>query len=824
MKHLLWSMLLLSSMAPQLTRLIADDHVSDHVASTATQGQLLIFPSVVALTDQRDRQTVMAVLQSADGSTADVTSQAEFQIRDPEIARLTRTESGAYELTPATNGQTEISVRFAGLQSSAPVGVVHADHLPDLGFRSEVLAVLTRVGCNSGKCHGSASGKDGFRLSLFGYDPEGDHFRLTREMPGRRINLQSPESSLLMTKALGNVDHTGGQRIIEDSRHYNLLLEWLRAGAPDDLPETPVPTGIRVYPQKAVFNAAHQQQQLVVMATFSDGSDRDVTNLAVFLSNNDAAASVNEDGLIKSNGPGSAFVMARFDQFSEGCDLIVRPETSFQFPDLQPHNFVDELVFDRWKDLHLQPSDLCSDEVFLRRVYLDLIGLLPTATDRDQFLTSDSPNRREELVDTLLARPEFSDLWVMKWAELLQIRTANGVSPKGLLLYDRWLRDRIYAGMTIDKVIQELLPATGGTFDNPATSYYQTETTPQLLAENVAQSFLGMRIQCAQCHNHPFDRWTMDDYYGFASFFSQVGYKQAQDPREIMIFNTGTGGLKHPVAGRTVVPAYLGAGAPPISEGMDYREVVAGWLTSDNNPAFARNIGNVVWAHFFGVGIVEPVDDVRVSNPPSNPQLHHALGERLQMYGYNIQPLVRDICLSRTYQLSTQTNTSNQLDQRHFSHSRIRRLRAEVLLDCLNQVTGATQQFRGMPPGSRAVHLPDGRTGEYFLTTFGRASRNTACSCEVSTAPTLSQALHLLNGESTTGKIAQGKLISQLIKQHEEPMEVVRQLYLRCYCRQPTPEETSAIQQKLATSHHLETALQDLFWAILNSNEFIFNH
>ena len=407
---------------------------------------------------------------------------------------------------------------------------------------------------------------------------------------------------------------------------------------------------------------------------------------------------------------------------------------------------------------------------------------------------------------------------------MLQIRTVNGVSPKGLLLYDRWLRDRVHSGVTIDQIVQELIPANGGTLDNPATSYYQTETSPQLLAENMAQAFLGTRIQCAQCHNHPFDKWTMDDYYGFAAFFSQIGYKQAQDPREIMIFNAATGSLKHPVDDRPVVPTYPGAGGAELPTGADNRQVLAEWLASNQNPAFAKNLSNIMWAHFFGVGIVDAVDDVRVSNPPSNPELLNTLGKQLSEYQYDIKPLIRDICTSRTYQLATSRNDSNRFDERHFSHGRIRRMRAEVLLDCLNQVTESSDEFRGLPSGSRAVHIADGQSPNYFLTTFGRAPRATACSCEVKVSPTLSQALHLLNGETTTGKITEGQAIERLLAADSDPMSVVNSLYERCLCRLPTADESSAIQQKLSASPDVKTALADLFRALLNSNEFVFNH
>jgi hypothetical protein len=412
----------------------------------------------------------------------------------------------------------------------------------------------------------------------------------------------------------------------------------------------------------------------------------------------------------------------------------------------------------------------------------------------------------------------------MKWAELLQIRTANGLSQKGLQLYDQWLRQQVRSGNTVDKIVAQLIPATGGTFENPATNYYQTETTPQLLAENVAQAFLGMRIQCAQCHNHPFDRWTMDDYYGFAAFFSQVGYKQAIDPREITVFPTGAGGIQHPLGGRPMAPKYLGDDAPAVAAGADYRRYLAEWLASPENNAFSRHIANVVWAHFLGIGIVEPVDDVRVSNPPSNPELLDALGQHLAGYGFDIRQLARDICYSRTYQLATLPSAANAWDDKNFSSGRIRRLRAEVLLDCLNQVTETSESLPGLPLGGRAVEIADGRAPHYFLTTFGRSSRQTPCTCEVKTSPTLSQALHLINGESTSGKIAEGAVVDRLLAETSDPMRVIEQLYERSLTRLPTEDESAAIAAKLAGSDEVKSDLVDLFWALLNSNEFLFNH
>ena len=789
------------------------------IRSAEGLASFVVYPERISLSNHLDSQDMIVQLRMPDGSTQDVSDLVRKEFAQAGIARLNQ---GHVE--PISNGKTGLRIEYEGNSCEIPIEVVHFDDPVELRFRTDVLPILTKSGCNTGKCHGSASGKDGFRLSLFGYDPAGDHYRITREISGRRINLATPADCLLVQKAIGEVNHTGGQCIDPDSSFYGTLINWLSAGAVIDPVETPRPVRIEVYPKRAVFSQKANEQKLLVMAYYSNGTDRDVTDLSVFISNNDSAAKVSPDGIITGTGSGTAFIMARFDQFTEGTSVVVRPGTDYTFPEITPSNYIDELVHANWRDMHLLPSEVCDDETFMRRVYIDLVGLLPSVEERRTFVKDTSLRKREQLIDALTERAEFLDLWVMKWAETLQVRSSNGVSSKGLLLYDRWLRERVRSGVTIDRIVQEMIPSTGGTFENPATSYYQTETTPQLLAENVAQVFLGTRIQCAQCHNHPFDRWTMDDYYGFASFFSQIGYKQAQDPRELTIFNAGVGEMRHPVSGQVVAPKFLGTEGPVLASGDDVRRSLAEWLTSRKNSEFARNTANIVWAHFFGIGIVEPVDDIRVSNPPSNPALFNALGDRLADYNFEIRKLVRDICCSRTYQLSTHRNSSNEFDERHFSHGRIRRMRAEVLLDCLNQVTGTQDRFPNLPVGSRAVQLADGRVQNYFLTTFGRSTRQTACTCEVKTTPTLSQALHLLNGETTSGKIDEGQIIERLLQDRKDPMAVAAELYERCLSRTPTQREAVAIREKLGKSTEALSGLTDLFWALLNSNEFVFNH
>ncbi len=690
-------------------------------------------------------------------------------------------------------------------------------------FRTDVMPALTKVGCNTGKCHGQAAGKDGFRLSLFGFDPDGDYFRITREMGGRRINLATPEDCLLMNKTTGKVPHTGGIRLEPGSENYFLTLCRLEAGASKDPTDTPKPVAIDVFPKSTVFASKGDAQRIVVRAKYSDGTVRDVTRFTVFIGNNDSAATVSRDGVITATGEGEAFIMARFDVFTEGSGVIVRSGKPFTDPKTPSFNYIDELVYAKLNKLHIVPSEVCSDEVFLRRVYIDMLGLLPTSQEHAKFTTDADPKKREKLVETLLEREEFKDIWVMKWAEVLQIRTVNGITPKGLQLYDKWLRNKIRGGATIDQVVKELLPAVGGTFDNPAVNFFQTETTPNLIGESISQVFLGTRIQCAQCHNHPFDRWTLDDYYGFAAFFSQIGYKNAQDPRELTVYNSGDGYIRHPL-GKVAMPKFLGGAVATLKPGEDYRLALANWLTSPDNKMFCRNVGNIVWAHYMGKGIVDAVDDVRVSNPASNPELLEALGKKFSEYRFDVKKLARDICLSRTYQLSTQRNASNALDDRNFSHQSIRRMRAEVLLDCISEVTETTDRFAAMPLGGRAVQIPDGRTPNYFLTTFGRSNRTTSCSCDVKVSPTLSQALHLLNGETTTGKIGTGKAVEKLLGSNDDPKLAAEELYIRCLGRKPSATEAAKIAARLEKATDKKTALEDLFWALLNTNEFIFNH
>jgi len=789
-------------------------------AQDAAPASISVAPSDIHLSALRDHQSLLVQAVLPNGLTVDVTDQATVVVENEAFLRR-----DGMKFFPVADGATKLTVSYGGHSVDVPVTVVNSQVDPAISFRQDVMPVWMKTSCNNGSCHGAARGKDGFRLSLFGFDPEGDHYRLTREVPGRRLNLALPAESLLMEKCDGSVPHTGGKRFEKGSEHYNTVLRWLEAGAPNDAGPVPNVVTLELFPKNAVMDGEGATQRLTVRAKYSDGTDRDVTTLAFFSSNNETSAEIAQTGNVTAHARGEAFIMARFETHTVGSQFIVLPKgLQYEDPKTPEFNYIDTLNHAKLRKLRILPSEVCSDEEYLRRVFVDITGTMPTVEDHDQFVADADPLKREKLVDQLLQRKEFVDIWVMKWAELLQVRTiANRVEKKPMLAYYNWLKEKIASNTPTDKMVQEILGSRGGSFANPAINYYQTETETLKTAENVAQVFMGMRIQCAQCHNHPFDKWTMDDYYSFAAFFSQIGRKQGEDPRETIIFNSGGGEVNHLVGGRAMKPKFLG-GAEPDLTGRDRREVLAQWLASPENPYFAKNLANIVWAHFFGRGIINEVDDVRVSNPPVNGELLDELGKRFTDYNYDFRKLVRDICTSRTYQLSTQTNETNETDHRNFAHAELRRIRAEVMLDCISIVTTTQDKFPGLPVGARAVQIADGNTATYFLTTFGRASRETVCSCEVKMEPNLSQALHLINGDTTNAKIKQGGLIAARLKDNKPVPEIITELYLRCFSRRPNEQELASLVALVDEQENKPEALEDVFWSMLNSREFLFNH
>ena len=793
------------------------------IAEPALQ-EIRVFPSDhITLTTSRDRQSVVLQAVYDNETTRDLTSETTFSLANPAFATL---EGNVVH--PKADGETELVMQVMGQTKKLPIKVEKSSEDRPISFNLDVMPVFMKTGCNTGPCHGSARGQDGFMLSLFGYDPNGDYHRITREMAGRRINLAVPHDSLMVQKSLGSVPHTGGECFTEDSEYYETMVRWLKAGAPNDKEDIAKPVSLEIMPNRIVLEGEGSSQQLTVRAKYSDGTDRDVTSTAVFITNNETSAPVTETGLVSASQRGEAFILARFETFNVGAQVIVIPkDPSFKFPEVAENNYIDTKVHTKLKKLRIIPSEVCTDEAFLRRVFIDITGQAPTEQDFDSFIASTDPKKREYIVDELLSRKEFVDMWVMKWAELLQIRSGgnqNRTSYKAALLYYKWLEEKISNNVPINKVVKEILTASGGTFKHPATNYYQIEQDTLKTAENVAQVFMGTRIQCAQCHNHPFDRWTMNDYYSFANFFSRIGRKRAEDPRESIIYDKTSGDTKHLVSKQALPPKFLGGEQPVIKQSTDRRNAVAEWLTAPENPYFSRNLSNIIWAHFFGQGIVDPVDDVRVSNPASNPELLDELASKLVEYNYDFKKLVKDITLSRTYQLSTQTNPTNELDQRNFAKGSIRRMRAEVLLDVITQVTGTQNKFKGLPLGARAVQIADGATQTYFLTTFGRATRETVCSCEVSMEPNLSQALHLLNGDTVNNKVKQGNFVGKQLEAGNTPEQIIESIYILALTRKPTEQQMKKLMDEVNKSEDKKAVLEDIFWATLNAKEFIFNH
>ncbi len=782
-----------------------------------------VFPADVNLKSRQDRQSIVVQAIYADGVTRDVTAQASYTFANKALVKFDK-----FTVFPVADGKTDLKIKFEGKTLTVPVQVVDAKIDQPVSFSKDVVPVFTKAGCNTGGCHGSSRGKDGFRLSLFGFDPDGDHYRLTRENIARRINLALPEESLLMEKSIGKVPHTGGERFKPGTEMYDLVMAWLKAGAPKDATNVAHVVRLEINPKQSVLEGAGEAQQLSVRAFYSDGTDRDVTTLAAFTSNNDMAVKVSENGKISAGTRGEAFITARFETHTTGVQALSIPKNlKFTWPNVKENNYVDTLVNNKLKKLRIAPSELCDDATFLRRVYIDITGTLPTPEEVRKFTADQSTGKREIVIDQLLNRKEFVDMWVMKWAELLQIRSADQIltmSYKSTLQYFDWLEDQITKNVPVDQMVKNLLTSTGPSFDNPAANFYKIERDTLKISENVAQVFMGMRTQCAQCHNHPFDRWTMNDYYSFAAFFAQVGRKTGEDPRETIVYNAGSGRVSHPIGNKDMPPKFLGGEQPEIPKGVDRREVLADWLASPKNPYFARNLANLVWAHFLGKGIIDPVDDVRVSNPASNPELLDKLAEQFTSYNYDFKKFVRDICNSRTYQLSSTPNDSNGSDDRNFAKASVRRVRAEVLLDALNGVTETGEKFRGLPQGARAVEIADGRTSTYFLTTFGRATRETPCSCEVKMEPNLSQALHLLNGDAVNSKVVNGGVVKKLLKQGKQPKEIIEELYLRAFGRLPTATEMTKLQNFFVEGKDQSVVLNDIFWSLLNAKEFVFNH
>ena len=713
-------------------------------------------------------------------------------------------------------------------------------------FRTDVMAVLSKAGCNQGTCHGNLNGKNGFRLSLRGQDPDFDLASLTRDMLGRRTDRLQPANSLILLKATASVPHEGGKRFDVGSREYAILAAWIAAGMPDDPPGTPVLRRIEVTPAEQVVIAPTDRVQLNVRATFSDGSTRDVSRMAVYEPSN-PAVTVDTAGVVRraEDGAGvveSSILVRYLDRQATVRLAFVPARADFTWPELPEANFIDRHVFTKLRTLRILPSLPCSDSVFLRRVYLDVLGVLPTAEEARDFLNDPRPDKRARLIDRLLERPEFADFWALKWSDLLR-NEEKVLDRKGVQAFHQWIRQSIAAGKPLNEFAREVIAARGSTYAEPAANFYRALRDPYSRAEATAQVFLGIRMQCAKCHNHPFDRWTQDDYHSLAAFFARVQYRILENNRrdrfdkhefdgEQIVWLDRQSELKHPRTGENLRPLFPGAETPPLAPDADRLQALADWIARPDNPFFARAQVNRVWYHLMGRGIVEPNDDFRTSNPPANGPLLEALTADFVAHGFNLRHLIRTIVNSQTYQLSAVPNETNREDESNFSHTLVRPVQAEVLLDALAQVTGVPVRFNGYPLGVRAGQLPGVKAlrdrearpteGERFLKAFGKPDRLLTCECERSTDTTLGQAFQMITGGLLNQMLAEeDNRIGRLLKAGRSNEEIIEEFYLTALSRPPTAQEKQEAIAFIERSADRRAAIEDVVWGLVNAKEFL---
>ena len=808
-----------------------------HAAPADRPLSLEVRPDRLALDGPWDGRQLLVTGRYADGTVRDLTHAAAVTAASPGVVYV---RPGAY-VEPRGNGATTLRVAAGGRSVDVPVTASHQDRAEPVGFRRQFVAALNVAGCNAGACHGTPSGKNGFRLSLRGFDPAADYLQLTRDALGRRTDRNRADKSLMLQKGEGLVPHEGGARWRPDSVPGRVARAWVSGGTPDDPPGLPALGRVEVLPGPRVLHAPARTQQLAVLAHFADGRVRDVTRLTVFSSSDDAVARVDADGRVEFRRRGEVAVLARYLEELVPVRLTyVEHRPGYRWPDPPESNAVDRHLFDKLKLLGIPPSGLCTDEEFVRRATLDVCGVLPTPDEVRAFLADTRPDKRARLVDALLGRPEYAEFWAQKWADVLNVNR-RAIQAKGAFLVQGWLQNHLRADTPFDAVVRELLTAGGSTFLNPPANYFRNDRKVRdtdSLAQNTAQLFLGVRIACAKCHNHPFERWTQDDYYGLAAFFARV--QDRPDPLypRINRFNLGAlvihaapgGEVIHPRTGKAMPPRFPGGGVPSVGRGGDRRVTLAEWVTSRDNPFFARALANRVWYHLNGKGIVDPVDDFRDSNPAVSDELLDHLARELTDHRYDVKHLIRTITRSRTYQLSAAADEWNRDDDRYFSHAVARLLPAEPLLDALSGATGVPEEFAGMPPGKRAAQLPDGDVYKHpFLLAFGQPARETACECERGASASLGHALALVNGPTVKGKLrAPDNRIGRLLAAWLDDAAVADELYLATLSRHPASGEREAALRYVgkagADPAARRRAWEDVQWALLGSKEFLFRH
>jgi hypothetical protein len=790
--------------------------------------------SGLALHGKGAHQQVLVTAKFPSGPVRDWTREVKFEVSPPNVVAV----DPRGQVSALGDGRATITaVGLDGAKASLDVSVTDCETLAPINFPNQIVPIFTKAGCNAGGCHGKASGQNGFRLSLLGFEPKEDYEHLVKESRGRRLSPAAPERSLLLLKATATLPHGGGKRLEIDSADYALLVRWISEGLPYGKPTDPTVASISVAPSERTLTFGGQQQ-LIVTAHYTDGSNEDVTQSALFEANEKEMGAADASGMVDVfQQPGDFAVMVRY-QARVGVFRATVP-LGHELPPLpQPRNFVDELVFRKWKALGLPPSDRCDDATFVRRAALDIAGRLPTPEETKRFLDDPDAGKRDRWIDQLLESTGYADYFGNKWSALLRNRRSNPNQTRSTYAFYDWVRDSLMENKPYDQFVRELVTAAGDIDHDPAVAWFRQVRDPQTEMEDTAQLFLGMRLQCAQCHHHPFEKWSQQDYYGLTAFFSNVSRKQGPNAGEDVVYaKRGVPSAVNKKTKQPVAPAGLGATPLELTPDDDPRQALADWLTSKENPFFARSLVNRYWKHFFGRGLVDPEDDMRETNPPSNPELLTALAKYFVYTRYDLKELVRTICRSETYQREALPNGFNQADRQNFSHFYPKRLTAEVLLDAVDQVTRSESAFEGLPPGTRAIALPDNsfNASSYFLTVFGRPESSSACECERSQDASLAQSLHLLNAKELQEKLSAdtGRAALLAADHARSDRAKLTELYYWAYSRAPSQGELDKAEAYLQSHERAaekkdpkaeRQAFEDIIWALLNTKEFLFNH
>jgi Protein of unknown function (DUF1549)/Protein of unknown function (DUF1553) len=775
------------------------------------------------LDGQDARQQLVVTGKFSTGQLRDLSSKASYEV---EPAGIVDVKPSGF-VVPKADGTATITAKTAeGPSGSIRVSVIHFANDPPVNFPNQVVPIFTKLGCNSGGCHGKASGQNGFKLSLLGFEPTEDFEHLVKEGRGRRLFPAAPDKSLLLLKPIGEVPHGGGTRLEVDTHSYRLMRRWIMQGMPYGSDSDPTVARIEVFPTERTMPRSGEQQ-LMVIAHYTNGATEDVTSTVKFEPNNPEMAEVSVTGQVKTlDLTGDVAIMARYQGqvgvFRASVPLGVPVEST-----PPPKNFIDELVFQKLKTLGVPPSAICDDATFARRAAIDIAGRLPTPEETESLLTDANPDKRAAWVDSLLASTDYADYFANKWSSILRNKRRDQTYARGTRIFHDWIRDSLHANLPFDQFARQLLCASGEIGENPPVAWYREVNDVNEQVEDSAQLFLGLRIQCARCHHHPFEKWSQQDYYGFAAFFSRMQRKPgAQFGEERVVYNRGTPTATNPKSGQPVPATGLGAEPAKISTEVDPREALVDWMVQKDNPFFSPALVNRYWKHFFSRGLVDPEDDMRVTNPATNQELLSALAKHFIESGFDIKDLVRTICNSQTYQLSSLPNEYNVNDKQNFSRYYPKRLQAEVLLDAIDLVTESKTTFGGVPQNVRAVQLPDSGFNSYFLTVFGKPDNASACECERSSEANLAQSLHLLNSSEVQGKLSAGGGRAALLAAQKERSreEKIREIYLRVYSREPQSDEMAVAVGHLSKAKDEKLAFEDILWALVNTKEFLFNH